>query len=170
MDGEYDIMGNPIGGAAAAHATAPAPAGESSESAGGALYKEGDKCEVKEGGSKYRAATVVKFDEGIGAVDVTYSDGEKECGIPVNLVRKAGAGGGAASTTKPKQPPVAQQRPVDYVEEANAPPPRRRNKGSKELARQCYELVKSFSEEEQQAALQMLQALDSVRASTASEQ
>lgn len=168
MDGEYDIMGNPIGGSAAA----PAPAGETTESAG-PLYKEGDRCEVKEGGSKYREATVVKFDEGIGAVDVTYSDGEKECGIPVNLVRKAGAGGSEATkptTIKPKPAPVAQQRPVDYVEEANAPPPRRRNKGSKELARQCYELVKTFSEEEQQAALQMLQALDSVRASTASEQ
>jgi hypothetical protein len=193
MDGEYDIMGNPIGGSAAAAAAAPAAAdgeydimGNPIAAAGGSgappgmekaqpepLFKTGDKCEVKEGGSKYRAATVVKFDEGIGAVDVAYSDGEKECGVPVNLVRKPGAGGGAKPTKPQSKPsPVKQQQqqqqgPVDYVEEAR-PPPRRRNKGSKELARQIYDLVKTFSEEEQQAAFQMLQALDSVRASASS--
>lgn len=175
MDGEYDIFGNPV-------SAAPAAAAESSSSSGGGggdlasnapttsqpttnkLFEAGDKCEVKEGGTKYRAATVIKFDEGIGALDVQYSDGEKECGIPVNLVRKST--GSVEREPKSKvAPPVQQQRPVDYAEEAKAPPLRRRNKGSKEVARQIYDLVKNFSDQEQAAALQMLQALDSVRAS-----
>ena len=175
MDGEYDIFGNPV-------SAAPAAAAESSSSSGGGggdlasnapttsqpttnkLFEAGDKCEGKEGGTKYRAATVINFDEVIGALDVQYSDGEKECGIPVNLVRKST--GSVEREPKSKvAPPVQQQRPVDYAEEAKAPPLRRRNKGSKEVARQIYDLVKNFSDQEQAAALQMLQALDSVRAS-----
>jgi hypothetical protein len=137
-EGEYDIAGNLIGGSSAVEAATAEP-----------LFKKGDPCEVKEGGTKFRAATVVKFDEGIGAVDVTYTDdGEFECGVPVNLVRKPGA----------VEPPKQQVRPKQ-----------KRAKGSKEvpLPRQCYELVKGFSAAEQVAALQMLQALDSVRMSAA---
>jgi len=139
-DGEYDIMGNPIGG------TDGSGGGAGGGEASKPLFKEGDPCEVKEGGSKYRAGVVVKFDEGIGAVDVKYNDdGELECGVPVNLVRKPGEGGGNTVKRIPTRP--------------------KRSKGSKEvpLARQCYELIKTFNDKEQEAALQMLQALDAVR-------
>ncbi len=134
-DGAYDIMGNPIGGGGGGDAK-PEP-----------LFNVGDPCEVKEGGTKYRAGKVMKFDEGLGAVDVKYDDdGELECGVPVNLVRKPG---------------------VETPKQAVRP----KKKGGKDtskklpLARQCYELVKGFSEEEQMAALQMLEALNSIRAS-----
>ena len=80
-------------------------------------------------------------------VDVQYTDnGEKECGVPANLVRKPGTKGN--ETVKP--------RPIQST-------PSRRRKGTKEVARQCYDLIKTFSEKEQEAALQMLQALDTVR-------
>ena len=173
MDGEYDIFGNPVGAAPAAAESSSSSSGGGCDPASNApticqpstnkLFEPGDKCEVKEGGTKYRAATVIKFDEGIGALDVQYSDGEKECGIPVNLVRKNIGSVGRDPKSK-VAPPVQQQRPVEYAEEAKAPNLRRRNKGSKEVARQIYDLVKNFSDQEQAAALKMLQALDSVRA------
>ena len=54
-------MGNPIGGGAAAETPAkPEKKG----------FEAGDAVEIKEGGKVYRAAVIVKFDEGIGAVDV----------------------------------------------------------------------------------------------------
>jgi len=133
-------------------------------------YATGDAVEVKEGGKVYRAATVLKVDEVLGCVDLVYADGEKECGVPVNLIRKTAGGGAAPAAVAAAAPPgmAAVALPMSAAE---APPSDsgrpRREKGSREKARQCYELVKSFSETEQEAALTMLMALNSVRGGAA---
>eukprot|EP00619_Florenciella_sp_RCC1007_P009738 CAMPEP_0205922486 /NCGR_PEP_ID=MMETSP1325-20131115/14567_1 /ASSEMBLY_ACC=CAM_ASM_000708 /TAXON_ID=236786 /ORGANISM="Florenciella sp., Strain RCC1007" /LENGTH=159 /DNA_ID=CAMNT_0053290499 /DNA_START=22 /DNA_END=498 /DNA_ORIENTATION=+ len=157
-DGEYDIMGNPIGGAAAAAEATPAKAEKTGFSAG-------DAVEIKEGGKVYRPAVVVKFDEGIGALDVKYEDGETEFGIPINLVRAAGDGGSSpappSGTAPSPKPPAASNpdpTPVRRAVEKSA--------GSdKPIAKQIYSLVKQFTPAEQEAALQMLLAMDSIRGS-----
>ena len=64
--------------------------------------------------------------------------------------------------------PLAIAIAIDYVKEAKASLPGRIDEDSKDLAHQCYELVKMFNEEEQKSALQMLQALNSVRTSAVS--
>uniref|UniRef100_A0A7S2BLC5 Tudor domain-containing protein n=1 Tax=Florenciella parvula TaxID=236787 RepID=A0A7S2BLC5_9STRA len=170
-DGEYDIMGNLIGGPAAADGGGAAAAeAEATPAATPAKEKKtgfapGDAVEIKEGGKVYRPAVCVKFDEGIGAVDVKYEDGETEFGIPLNLVRAAGSGGSSPA------PPAAMQSPKPPAISNSAPAPVRRSveksSGDKPIAKQIYSLVKQFSQAEQEAALAMLMAMDSIRGSRA---
>ena len=120
---------------------------------------------VKEGGKVYRPATVIKFDEGIGALDLEYNDGEKECGVPVNLIRAVSGGAGVSANIA--APPGMHASPSTVSEEPaleTAGNLRRREKNEENIARQCYALVKSFAPEEQEAAMKMLLAFDSVRA------
>jgi hypothetical protein len=169
-DGEYDIFGNHVG------STKPPK-----------LYVSGDAIEVKEGGKKYRAAKVTSFDEELGTVDISYNDGKSlsksllsagisqqcdlvsgsvECGIPLGLVRKpTGAVISPSMAASNGLPPGMTAAPSATVlpEVSAASPDDRR--GRREKARAIYELVKHFSEAEQDAALTMLTALDSVRAS-----
>ena len=129
------------------------------------IITTGDLVEVKEGGNVYRAARVVKFDEGIGSLDLVYDDGEKENGVPINLVRKPkGCSNASMKPGVPVGPPgmiQQQSSPSAPASSPNAPTSRR--KKDKDKARQCYELIKKFSESEQDAAFNMLLALDSVR-------
>ena len=145
MDGSYDIFGNPI--SAQSNESVLIDAVPSVLP----LYSPGDEVEVKEGGKKYRAAKIIKFDAEIGSLDVLYIDnGEKENGAPTSLVRKQEGG----STNKNLPPGISKAASSDQSTI-------RSRKSDK--ARQCYDLIKTFSESEQEAAYSILLSLDSVR-------
>jgi len=188
MDGEYDIFGNLVSPAAETNASPPGVTPEATSYAvvEAVSFSIGDAVEVKEGGKVYRAATVIKCELGIGSLDLQYADGEKECGVPVNLVRQPKSSPPGLQQSEPStgsggqqlQPPgmALETAPEAQANVTAAPNPTRSRRSKKESsgnsssntkevpkARQCYELVKSFTEDEQEAALQMLLALDRVR-------
>ena len=112
-DGEYDIMGNPIVAPKPTPTrstevnpkptptpTAPAPAPTTEMAV--KKFSVGDKVEVKEGGRKYRAAEVTSVDDTAKCLDVVYGDGEKECGIPLTLVRAPGPVVAASARPRPQ--------------------------------------------------------------------
>lgn len=183
MDGEYDIFGNmvaPTGGEEASSvgatlSAAPeaAPGAAPGEVVVPVAFRVGDAVEVKEGGKVYRAATIVKCELDIGTLDLLYADGEKECGVPVTLVRpvvEAAAARPPGAALPPGMAPSVAPEAQSAFAAANTGKARRPKKESAAVstkdaskARQCYELLKGFTDAEQDAALQMLLALDSVR-------
>jgi len=189
MEGEYDIFGNLVCPEAESNASPPGMSLEASRKAivEAMSFRVGDAVEVKEGGKVYRSATVVKCELDIGSLDLQYADGEEECGVPINLVRKPKASPPgrlkaqpfAGSESQQLQPPemALDTEPEAQVDLAAPVNPTKGHRSKRESAnafaststkevskaRQCYELVKSFTDEEQEAALQMLLALDRVR-------
>jgi len=178
-DGEYDILGNLLEADAPKEEEKLAP-----------LFVKGDTVDVKEGGNVYRKAVVIKFDEKGQQLCLEYEDGEKESEVPINLIKLGSRVPPAISSASPpgmggvkaegvKAEGVAVQ-PVTTDTAVPAVRKERRTKKSKNPVdkeiisgevtsfsskpRQCYELLKTFSEAEQEAAWTMLQALDSIRA------
>ena len=176
-DGSYDIFGNAIpadGVAASAPATevaveistskkksgvgwtppacsaATPPAAQSGFAAGAAV-------EVKEGGSKWRAGTVMGADAKAKTVDVKYDDdGEIEPEIPANLVR-----------LREGVPPTEQ------AAKAATSARKERTRVSRQAVKDCLknpkvvsilEIVSTLSERELDSAVAMMRALDAVRA------
>ena len=156
MDGEYDIFGNPIIPplTKATEVASPTPKAVPS-------FNIGDNVEVKEGGKKFRKATVLKVDSSLGALDLAYSDDSRECGVPFSLCRKVHTADEAISDDGP--PGIG--RPTIPVKSEAEVSGRRKRDGPGSKARACYELVKTFSEPEQEAAYAILLSLDGVRAS-----
>lgn len=173
-DGEYDIFGNLIkADSKSSKADAPEEALVIEEPQ--KLFAVGDKVDVKEGGKVFRKATVLKYNEKSQELDLQYDDGETESGVPINLI-KLGSRVPAAAPA----PPPGMSAPPSEAEDSGKGVPRKERKSKKDRtaeesmgratifsskARQCYEMIKTFSEAEQDAALAMIKALDSVRAS-----
>lgn len=147
MDGEYDIFGNPV---------KPHIDREPIVKEGKAAFSlsPGDPVEVKEGGQVYRLGTIVKIDADLGSVDVSFEGGDTESGIPLSLCRQP--------LNSAMSSPPGMSAPARAKDESAVPNSRRR-KESGATARRCYELIKTFSESEQEAAFAVLQQLDSIR-------
>ena len=153
---------------AAAPVSAPAPA---SAAAVANPFAPGIEVQIKEGGKKYRTAKVVSFDAGIGTIDVVYEDGEKECGVPTSLVRKPEGGGGGGGGGDSSAAAAAAPASSSWEPPAGAAPKAgggggssaKDKKSSSNKARKLYELAKTMSDAELDAATAMLQALLSVR-------
>jgi hypothetical protein len=173
-DGEYDIFGNLI-----------VAKQEITQEVKGPLFTVGDKVEVKEGGKVYRKATVIGCDKkGQQHLDLEYDDGEKELEVPISLIRLGSRVPGSASppgmSSKTKEESTEGTTPEIGISTAPVHRKERRKKDPESIipeskgsgqtsfsskSRQCYELIKTFDDKEQEAALAMLLAFDSVRAS-----
>lgn len=95
-------------------------------------------------GKDWKNAVLEEIDEEIGCVSVAYQNGEIAKGVPLQSIRKFQSD---RNNTKEKRK-------------------KNKKKGSKTM-NECIEVMGKFSESELEAALKMLQALDSVRAASA---
>ena len=91
------------------------------------------KVEVRRG-KEFKNAIVTSIDDSLGCMDVEFSNGQAEKGIPLQMVRKAG---------KKKKD--------------------KKTRGSGNRFNDCQKLLTSFNEKELEAAFQMLQAVHSLR-------
>ena len=98
-------------------------------------FEAGMKVEVRRG-KDFKNAIVSSVDEILGSMDVEFSDGQAEKGIPLQMVRKPEKGGKKKKDKK---------------------------KSSGKMMNDCNKLLGSFNEKELDAALKMLQAIDSLR-------
>ncbi len=146
MEGEYDIFGNPVKQADKEPTV--------KERKAAFCPSPGDPVEVKEGGQVYRLGSVVKIDADLGSVDVSFGGDGIESGIPLSLCRQP--------LNLAMSSPPGMSAPAKSKDESAAPNSRRR-KESGAVARKCYELIKTFTEAEQEAAFTVLQQLDLIR-------
>ena len=90
-------------------------------------------------GKEWKSGQIAEIDEELGSAVVEYSNGEKEKGVPLQSIRK-----------------------FQSDREQKKKKKKKTNSGKK--LNECIEILNRFNELELEAALQMLGALDSVRA------
>lgn len=146
-DGESDVGKDRIravGGAEDQAAENPAPQAAASNNnpaadvpvANKSGYEVGQTIQVRNG-KDWKSGQLTEIDEELGSCSVQYSNGEHAKGVPMQIIRKFQA------ITKEKK---------------------KKKKKSGKTMNECIEVLSKFNESELDAALKMLQALDSVRA------
>jgi hypothetical protein len=144
-DGESGVPADRVRekGAAGSDTSAPAATTEKSAEPASSVvpvanksgFEAGMKVEVRKG-KEFKNAIVSAVDEILGCMDVEFSDGQAEKGIPLQMVRKP-----EKSSKKKKE----------------------KKKSAGKLMNECNKLLSSFNERELEAAFKMLQAVDSLR-------
>ena len=126
--------------ATAAQVATPGPAAASA-AAKKSEWEVGATVQVRKG-KDWKAGQIAEIDDELGSVVVEYSNGEKEKGVPLQSIRKFQADRSDLQKKKKKS-----------------------KKGSTgKKMNECVEVLSKFNEAELEAALKMLQALDSIRA------